>query len=182
MPSTWRFGLAYGDEQRFPMRLPAAFVLPITISWLVWAAALVTGVLLLGAQVWVVGGVLTVLAVGAGWPLLGRLHRFARRWLVVVPAGVVVHDHVVLAETLMVPRANVRSCGLALADTQAADLTGTAGGHAIEVTVGEMAHVLFAVSRAQPKGRAIHAAAFLLAPSRPGRALHALAAAKLPVT
>jgi hypothetical protein len=113
--------------------------------------------------VWVVGTVLTALAVGAGWPLLGRLHRFARRWLVVVPAGVVVHDHVVLAETLMVPKANVRNCGLALADTQAADLTGPAGGHAIEITVGEMAHVLFAVSRAQA-GPRVHAAAFLVAP------------------
>ena len=175
-------GAAYGDEQRFPLRIPAAFLLPVAVSWLVWAGAFVAGLLLLGARAWVPGTVLMAVAVGGGWLLLGRLHRFARRWLVVVPAGVVLHDHVVLAETLMVPRANVRRCGLALADTQAADLTGPASGHAIEVTVGEMVTPLFAVTRAAPKGRAIHAAAILIAPSRPGRALQALAAAKLPVS
>lgn len=174
-------GAAYGDEHRFPLRIPAAFLLPVAVSWLLWAGAGTAGVLLLGGRVWVPGGLLVAFAAAVAWPLLGRLHRFARRWLVVVPAGVVVHDHVVLAETLMVPKANVRRCGLALADTQAADLTGPAAGHAIEITVGEMVTPLFAVTRAQPKGRAIYAAAFLVAPSRPGRALRALAAAKLPV-
>ena len=112
-----------------------ALTVPLLHS-LVLAGAFLAGVVLLGPQAWVPGAVLVAVAVAGSWPLLGRLHRFARRWLVVVPAGVVLHDHVVLAETLMVPRANVRRCGLALADTQAADLTGPTGGHAIEVTVG----------------------------------------------
>ena len=36
-----------------------------------------------------------------------RWHQLSRRWLVFVPAGLVVHDPVVLAETLMVPRRQI---------------------------------------------------------------------------
>lgn len=175
-------GAAYGEERRLPLHMPAAFVLPVALSWLVWCALVVAAALLLGAHAWVAGGVDAALAVASGYALFQRLQRFSRRWLVVVPAGLVVHDHVVLAETMMVPTANVRRCCLAMADTKAADLTGPAGGHALEVTVGEMVTPLFAATRAEPKRRAIHAAAFLIAPSRPGRALHALSDAGLPVT
>jgi hypothetical protein len=174
-------GAAYGDERRLPLRMPAAFLLPVALSWLVWCAVVVAAALLLGAHAWVPGGFGAVLAVAAGYALFQRLQRFSRRWLVVVPAGAVLHDHVVLGETLMLPTANVRSCGLALADTKAADLTGPAGGHALEIAVGEMVTPVFAATRTEPKGRAIHAAAFLVAPSRPGRALRALAHVKLPV-
>jgi len=108
-----------------------------------------------------------------------RLHRFACRWLVTVPAGVVVHDPVVLGETLMVLRPNVEHARLALVDTAAADLTGPAAGHAIEITMHEMVQVLFAATKARSKGTAIHAQAVLVAPSRPGRALRALAERKI---
>ena len=98
----------------------------------------------------------------------------------IVPAGVVIHDHVVLAETLMVPKGNLRRCGLAYADTEALDLSGPAGGHLLEITVVEMEKPILAPTRAEPKGKAFHAAAFLIAPSRPGRALAALTAAGAP--
>lgn len=173
-------GAAYGHEQRFVLRLPAATAVPVVLSWMVWAAAVVAAVVLLGAQSWLAGAGLAVLALVGAWLLGRRVHRFSRRWLVVVPAGVVVHDHVVLGDTMMVPTPNVRRCGLAFADTQALDLTGPAAGHALEVVVGEMVTPLLAATRAQPKGTAIHAASFLVAPSRPGRALAALAAAGLP--
>ena len=173
-------GAAYGHEQRFLLRLPAAMTLPVVLSWVMWAGAAAAAVALLGGRVWLPGGVLAAVGLGGAWLLGRRVHRFSRRWLVVVPAGVVLHDHVVLGETLMVPSANVRRCGLAYADTEALDLTGPAAGHALEVAVGEMVTPLLAATRAEPKGRAIHAASFLVAPSRPGRALAALAAAGLP--
>ena len=78
-------------------------------------------------------------------------HRFALRWLVLVPAGVVVHDPVVLGETLMVLRPAVAGARLAPADTGAADLTGPAAGFAIEVSVHEAATVLF-VKRSMASG------------------------------
>ena len=174
-------GSAYGDERRLLLKVPAALLLPIVISWLVWCLLTLTAVVLLSASQWITGTSAFALAVLLTLAVFGRLHRFSRRWLVIVPAGVVVHDDVVLGETLMVQSPNVRMCRLALADTGAADLTGPSAGHALEVTVNEMVTGVLAPAPAQPKGKAMHMQSFLLAPTRPGRALQALADAKLPV-
>lgn len=172
---------AYGDERRFLLRAPAAFYLPTVVSWTLWCAAIVVGPLALAARAWVVGIPVSAFAVVATWFLLPRFHRLARRWIVLVPAGVVVHDHVVLAETVMFRAGDVTRARLALADTQAADLTGPAGGHAVEVAVRDAVTVVLAGTRERPNGTALHVYAFLCAPTRPGRLLHALADHHLPV-
>jgi len=174
-------GGSYGQEQRFLLRPPATVLLPMALSWLLWAAAVLTAVLLLSVERWAAGGAAGAVAIALTWLLPRRFHRLSRRWLVLVPAGVVVHDHLVLGETLMVQRSNVTAVHLALADTQAADLTGPAAGHALEVTVREMVLAVLPTTREHPKGKALHVAAFLVSPSRPGRALRAVAAAGHPV-
>ena len=163
------------------MRVPAALLLPMAMSWIVWCAFALVGVLLLCARQWVAGTATTLAAALLTWLLSRRFHRLSQRWLVVVPAGVVLHDAVVLGETLMLQRSNVTLAQLAPADTQAADLTGPAAGHALEITVREMALAVLAATHAEPKGKALHVQSLLVAPSRPGRALRALAAAKVPV-
>lgn len=168
-------GSAYGKEHRLPLRPPAALLLPLVVSWVVWAAAMLAAVLLLSAEQWLVGIVVTTLAFGLTWLLVTRSHRLSLRWLVLVPAGLVVHDPVVMGETLMVPKGNVAVARLALADTQAADLTGPAAGVALDIAVHEMVLAVFAANRSQPKGKALHVQSFLVAPTRPGRALQALA-------
>ena len=172
---------AYGDERRFPLRPPAALLVPMVLSWLLWCAAALAAIVLLATQQWVAGALLALLAGGLTWLLTRRFHRFSRRWLVIVPAGVVVHDHVVLSETLLLLRANLALARLAPAATEAADFTGPAAGHAVELTVREMVLAVLATTAAEPKGKALHVQSLLVAPSRPGRVLRALAAAKVPV-
>lgn len=174
-------GGAYGHERRFLLRPPATVLLPMALSWLMWASAVLAAVLLLSASRWPGGIAAAAAAAGLSWWLSRRFHRLSRRWLVLVPAGVVVHDHLVLGETLMVQRSNVSDVRLALADTQAADLTGPAAGHAVEVSVREMVLAVLPTTRQHPKGKALHVAAFLVSPSRPGRALRAVAEAGHPV-
>ena len=164
---------AYGDEQRFLLRPPAAFYVPTVVSWSVWCAGVLVGPLALAAGSWIVGVVVTAAALALGWFLLPRFHRLTRRWVVLVPAGYVLHDHVVLAETVMFPSAILRRARLAPADTQAADFTGPTGGHAVEVTVSESTTVVLAGTRSKPGGTALHVLSFLVAPTRPGRLLHA---------
>jgi hypothetical protein len=174
-------GAAYGDERRFPLRLPAAVLPPAALSWLVWCAAVLGAVVLLAARQLVPGAIVGVVAVALTWLLGVRFHRLACRWLVILPAGVVVRDPMVLGETLMVQRPNVAIARLALADTQAADLTGPAAGHALDITVKETVLAVFPAGREHPQGRAVHMHSFLVAPTRPGRALQAMAAMKVPV-
>ncbi len=174
-------GAAYGDERRFPLRVPAAVLLPAALSWVVWAAATLTAATLLASRSWAAGALVALIAVVLTWLLVPRFHRLSRRWLVLVPAGVVLHDRFMLGETLMVQRTNVRLVQLALEGTEAADLTGPSAGHALEVAVGESVLVVFPSTREHPKGRAIHVRSFLVAPTRPGRALQAMSDTGVPV-
>ena len=172
---------SYGDEERLPLRLPVAAGTAAIVTWLVWAPAVVVGPVLLAARSWVVGGLLTVLAVAGAVLLVPRWHRLARRWLVFVPAGLVVHDPVVLADTVMVRTDQLGLIRLAPADTEAADLTGPASGYAIEVNATETVTTVFAFTPQEPNGRAIHMTGFLVSPSRPGQALRTATARGLPV-
>ncbi len=163
---------AYGDEQRFLLRPPAAFLLPVAVAGLMWVAAVLAAPLLLASGLWI-GGVVALLGVLLTWLLLPRFNVLSRRWLVLVPAGVVVHDQVVLAETLMVPRPDVLGIDLALAGTEAADFTGPAAGHAVEIGMRSMITALLAPTKAEPKGTALHVQSFIVAPTRPGAVLAA---------
>lgn len=172
---------AYGDEERFPLRLPVGAGAAAIVSWVIWAPAFVAGPLLLAARSWAAGGALTIVGV-AGLVFLGpRWHRMSQRWFVLVPAGIVLHDPVVLADTLPLRTAQVAHVGLAPADTAAADLTGPASGYAIEVATTESITTVFAFTPSEPNGRAIHLTAFLIAPSRPGAVLRAARRRNLPV-
>ena len=172
---------AYGDEQRFLLRPPAAFYVPTVVSWAVFSASTLSGPLLVAAENWFVGVPVTAAAIALGVFLFPRFHRLTRRWVVLVPAGFVLHDHVVLAETMMFRTATIDRTRLALADTQAADLTGPAGGHAVEVTLTESTTVVLAGTREKPNGVALHVLAFLVAPTRPGKLLTAAGERRLPV-
>jgi hypothetical protein len=172
---------AYGDESRFPLRPPAAVAAAAGITWILWAAATVAGPLLLASRSWIAGAVLTVLAVAGGVLLAPRWHRLSRRWFVLVPAGVVLHDPVVLADTVSLRTNQVARIRLARQDTEAADLTGPASGYAIEIDTTEAVTAVFAFTPQHPNGRAIHLTAFLVAPSRPGQVLVAAAQRRLPV-
>ena len=164
---------AYGDELRFLLRPPAAFVIPITVAGILWAAAVLAGPLLLAVGRWLTGGLIAITAVWLTWMLLPRFTTLSRRWLVLVPAGLVVHDQVVLAETLMVARADVVSIDLALAGTEAADFTGPASGHAVEIGLRTMVTALLAPTKTAPRATALHVRSFIVAPTRPGAVLRA---------
>ncbi len=172
---------AYGDEDRLPLRSPVPAGTAAVVSWVVWAATVIAGPLLLAAGNWPVGVVVTLLAV-AGTVLLGpRWHKLSRRWLVLVPAGLVVHDPVVLADTLMVRTNQLIGIGLARSDTIAADLTGPASGYAVQVDTNETVSTVFAFTPQEPNGKAIHMTGFLVAPSRPGETLRLAAQRGLPI-
>ncbi len=166
---------AYGDEQRFLLRPPAAFLPPVALAGLIWVADVITAPLLLAGRTWALGGFAAILAVLLTWLLLPRFDTLSRRWLVFVPAGIVVHDRVVLGETLMVSQADIEGMELALAGTEAADLSGPAAGHAVEIEMRSMIIALLRPTKAAPRGTALHVRSFIVAPTRPGMVLRAAA-------
>lgn len=135
-------GSSYGPERRMALRTPGLLLLgPVELTWALTVASLAGGPLLLAARQWIVG----VLTIGAG-ALAARhgvraLHRLSRRWIVFVPAGVVLHDHVVLGEAVLFPQSSVRSLAPANAGSTATDVTGRALGLVLELHLTEAAKV-----------------------------------------
>jgi hypothetical protein len=137
-------GSAYGHERRFALRVPTALLFgPIPVAGVAAVAAPIAGPLLLAAEQWVAG--IAVLAVGLPIAVVGirALHGLARRWAVLVPAGLVLHDPHTLVEAVLFPRAMIRRLGPAGADgdPDRRDLTAAALGLALEVELVEPAVV-----------------------------------------
>jgi hypothetical protein len=172
---------AYGDEDRHLLRPPLAFAVFAGVLWLVWAGFVTVASIATARADTVVALVCWVIVVGGGAVLLPRWHRLSLRWIVLVPAGVVVHDHVALAETLMLRRSLLTAVGLALVGTDAADLTGGTPGHALEFRTREPITAVLGAAAGERAGTAIHLTGFLVAPTRPGQVLTAATRRRLPV-
>lgn len=178
---TWLVnGPSYGDERRFPLRAPGSLLVgPLPLAGLVTVPAVVAGPLLLAAEQWVIGA----LALAAGWPVAfvcaRGLDALAYRWLVFVPAGVVLKDHVTLAETVLFKRADVAGLGPAAASTDALDLTAHSFGLALELQLREP-YDLHRVIPGQRLAELGSSSVLLCTPTRPGAVLATAAARRLP--
>jgi len=103
-------GPAYGDERRFPLRIPPALFLgPLPGAVIAVGLGVSAGPLLLAAQRWIEGTVAALLgavSVGVG---IRALHGLSRRWAVLVPAGFVLADPASLADPVLFRREGIRT-------------------------------------------------------------------------
>ena len=131
-------GSSYGDERRFPLRPPGPVVMgPLEVVWVAMIASAFTGPMLLAARQYIAGTIITLLAVAIIVAGVRALHQLSKRWLVFVPAGIVVVDRTTLLDAMLVQRQRVASITAAPADSDAVDLTANALGLAIEVRLTE---------------------------------------------
>ncbi len=165
---------AYGDEQRFGVRPPLGYLTATVLTWLVWVTVVITAPLAWAARAWWLAVVATLLAVAATLTLPRRWHQLSRRWLVFVPAGLVVHDPVVLADSLLLQRSRVRRIAaneLGPGAVSAVDLTGPTPGLAIEITLDEPVTAVLARLPSDRHGRPVRGSTILVSPTRPGAVL-----------
>jgi hypothetical protein len=167
---------AYGAEKRFPLRVPVPLVAPMIVAWATTVGLLTGSLFAFVASVWWLGVLLAVATLGVSRIVLERMHRFSRRWLVVVPAGVVVHDHLLLAETFMAKATNVASVTITGAPGDALDLTAVARGAVIVVQLRDTEDVTLSPYLAKLLGVAdvVHTRAYAVAPTLAAQALAAL--------
>ena len=169
-------GGAYGDEKRFALRTPLPYVVPAVIAWLLYTASLIGGSLLLASRQYIIGAVLVAIGILLSRTIPQRLHRLARRWLVLVPVGIVVHDHLVLHETIMAPSGKIQSVARTSDVGEAADLTGGVFGDQITIALTEADKVILSKITAKALGttEALHVKMFCIAPRRLAAALSAI--------
>lgn len=170
-------GGAYGQEIRFALRTPWPHILPAIVAWLLFIGSITTGTLFLAAQQWIAGAVLTAVGIALVRTVPRRIHRLARRWLVLVPAGIVVHDHMVLAETMMLRRHNITFVNMTDHAGEEADLTGGVPGSRLVIGARNADKVILTPIAAKllKTGEALHVQSFAIAPRRCDAARTALA-------
>jgi hypothetical protein len=169
-------GSAYGDEKRFALRTPVPQMAPAIVAWAAFSGGLIGGSMLLCAKNYVAGVPVVLLGALLARTVPLRLHRLARRWLVIVPAGIVVHDHIVLGETLMVMRKNIKRVERVSQSGEFADFTGGIAGDRIAVEMLESDKVVLSDITAKSLGTtiALHVTGFSFAPRQLGAALVAI--------
>ena len=166
---------AYGDEKRFALRPPVVLIAPILLSTLVADLSIISLPLLIAAKNWTVAAVsLAGLYVSAKY-LLPRVHLLSRRWLVFVPAGVVIHDEIVLLTNLMIRKQELSQIQLARDNSAAADLSALTWGVPLEFSFNKPLDISLTSIGAKHLNTlsAIHAQSVLIATSRPGSVLSA---------
>ena len=164
-------GISYGDEIRLLLR-PSALLLagPLPATAAIAVGGTVSGPLLLAAEQWVLGAVIT--AAGGALAVFGTrsLYSLTRRWLVFVPAGVVLHDHLAVQDPVLLRRRAVAGFGPARQGSEAMDLTQGAAGLIMELTTNQPV-TLSPPIRRQGSPEEVQASGILIAPTRPGFAV-----------
>lgn len=176
-------GSSYGPERRMLLRPPAAVALgAVPVAWVVLVAGVVAGPLLLADRRWGLG----IAAVAVGFPvaffLFVALHRLTQRWLVFVPAGVVIVDHSTLTDPVLVRSEIIETMGPALVDAAETltDLTADAAGLVLSITTDQPV----VLARSTPgEGPTVteSTTGVIVCPSRPGAVLAEAEARGLPV-
>jgi len=177
-------GAAYGEERRYPLRVPPALVLgPLPLAVALIGAGAGAGPLLLADERWVPG----VLALAVGVPVgraAGRsVFALSQRWAVLVPAGIVLKDPLTLVDPVLFPRDRITSLRPLPFPTAPADdvldlrLGAVAGSLVLELT--EEAQLFRAHGR-QRGGEAVKALRLAFSPRQPDRLLAEAATRRKP--
>jgi len=174
-------GSSYGDERRMPLRVPGALLLgPLPLAWAATVAAPVAVPLLAAADRWIAAVVLAAAGGPAAVVAVRAIHGLSRRWVVFVPAGLVLHDLHAMIDPVLFPRRSIRRLGPAPADGDGAvDLTQRALGLALELELIEPTDV--APRRRDGRVETVPVERLLFTPTRPGALLAEAARRRIPV-
>jgi hypothetical protein len=103
-------GAAYGEERRYPLRVPPALLLgPVPLAGALLTGGVAAGPLLLADERWVAGVVALALAVPVVRVTGRSLYALSQRWAVLVPAGIVLKDPLTLVDPVLFPRERIAS-------------------------------------------------------------------------
>lgn len=171
-------GPAYPNERRFPLRAPGPLLAgPLAVAWALTVAGAASGPLLLAARQWVAGSVCLVLGLPVAVVLGRAMHNLSRRWVVFVPAGIVLHDPLTLLDPVLFRRQLIArlqpatgTTGTGGAAGDVLDLTQAAPGLSLEMLLTEPVPV-GVVRPGRREGRSTTATRLWFTPTRPGAVL-----------
>lgn len=160
-------GSSYGDESRFLLSTPGPILLgPVFILWALMAAGLLIGPVALAHGRWPIGVIAAVIGIGTAIVAVPIFDRLSNRWIVFVPAGVVLHDKTVLREPQLFDHLTISEFGPAPVSGPDHDLTLGALGLALRVRLTEPSSI---VENARTDTLELtQITGFIFSPNRPG--------------
>jgi hypothetical protein len=164
-------GPAYPNERRFLLRPSAPLLVIAPIASVLVAVGMVLGPMLLAARQWIAGAVATAVGFPVAYLLIRSLFGLARRFLVFVPAGFVIHDYSALREPVLFKRGQLEQMRAAPIDTDSLDLTLGAPGLVLEFLLKEKVEMSRLMGPRDRVGETGKSARFLAVPTLPGRLL-----------
>ena len=171
-------GPAYPNERRLPLRVPGALLPLVPLAWALALAGPAAGVLLLAAREWVAGTVALAMGLPLTALLARSLHGLSRRWVVFVPAGIVLHDPLSLTDPVLFRRQLIESLRPAPADSGSLDLSQRSPGLALELVLKEEVPLVLTKPRDR-LGTSATTDRLLFTPTRPGAVLREAASRRV---
>ncbi len=172
---------SYGDEKRFLLRAPGALYLgPLPLAWLVLTLSVAVGPLLIADRQWLLGGLVVVLGLPIAAVLARAFHSLCKRWIVFVPAGVVLKDHNALVDPVLFRRSEIELLHPAPPNTDSLDLTNQAPGLALELRLTEKIPMMRVMPGRKPSQPG-KSSRLLFTPTRPGVVLIAASKHRVPL-
>ncbi len=172
--------ISYGDEDRFPLSIPASIAsAPLPIAVLLVAGGISAGPLLL-ADGRVIGGVVAlVVGLPAAALASNSIRALSNRWLVFVPAGVVLVDPLTLADPMLMPREDIAEITTGRVDGALDVRLGVARG---TITISLRDHAMLMRRRGRADAVVLHARTICLAIVDRRHALEVATRRRIPVT
>ncbi len=160
-------GPAYPNERRYLLRIPGPLLFgPLELAVAVAVAAACAGPLLLASRQWVLGAVCVAVGVPVAVVLVRSVHNLSRRWVVFVPAGVVLHDPLALVDPVLFTRRTITTLRPATMG-EGLDLSQGSPGLALELVLAEPV-TLTLMKAGRRQGRPESTARVVFTPTRPG--------------
>lgn len=167
-------GLSYGNERRMLLRVPFMLIIvPVPLVWATVVVGAATPLVLWATQRWLLAVVTTVIGLPVAAAGARALHQLARRWVVFVPNGFVLHDRLAAGQPFLLRRADIAALGPARADIDLddpdlVDLSGNALGPVLLVELSGQVEV---VPRTSGIAEVMLVSRVLFSPTRPGEML-----------
>lgn len=173
-------GSSYGPERRFALRVPPLVaVTAVPVTWIVATIGLAAPPLL-AARLWIPGAIVVLTAVALSRFAVRSIHGLSRRWIVFVPAGMVIHDPLTLTDAMLLARRSIVTLGPALAETDATDLSHGALGLSLQVDVVEPVGLNVRQGRST-KPVEVMTDRMIFTPLRPGALLESAREHRIPI-
>lgn len=164
-------GPAYPNERRYLLRVPGPLLLgPLALAWALAVVGACSGPLLLAARQWAGGVAALIVGLPLSLVLVRSIHNLSRRWAVLVPAGIVIHDPLTLVDPVLFAQRKVVALQPAVVRGGGLDLTQGAPGLALELVLSEPASLTL-MKPGRRQGRTESTTRLVFTPTRPGAVL-----------